>query len=423
MIFSIAQTPLIIDSGLIMRLLRQSRGASNDASNMALITLPGYLVALIYEVLYRTLFARKEIWPVIVSGAAIATCALGLQILSICALHWALVGIALANCLALVAGAVVVGIIFLAHQFVHEMRLLRPTLEALGGWKGIGSSYITSVVLQIALRFINEFALIIGGVIGPVELAATNVLRRYTLIFTILGMAYSNPSIASIGAAIGARSSGSLRVYTAATFMFFGLFLTIATAVNIIARNPFAYLTANDSLVAEMVANVTILVAIYDLLKLLLSYVIYGFFRGSGSMIFPTATTLIVEYLIGIPLGLFLSLHVRLGIAGFYLAMSACFVFEIVLNIFYIFCYLWPDIISRINQPEIETPSTSAIEGDMELQTKQNEDNNQQENSPILPSEEKTSEKSSNFVIRYFVTGFYISDNICSFGKNFAIIK
>ena len=137
--FVLAQTPLIIDSGLFLRLLYQKREVSNAASDMALIVLPGYLAGFIYEIFYRTLFSRKEVWPAIVSGAVSGACALLVQLLSFYVLGWGLVGIALADCFALIGGSIAITIIFLKHEFVQEMSLLvsfqrcARTVEGNGG--------------------------------------------------------------------------------------------------------------------------------------------------------------------------------------------------------------------------------------------------------------------------------------------------
>lgn len=388
-----AQIPLIIDSGLFLRLLFQKREVANAASDMALIVLPGYFAGFVYEILYRTLFARKEVWPAIVSGAASASCALVVQLLSFYLFGWGLVGIALADCVALIAGTIAILIIFLNHDFVHQMKLIIPDRDALVQWWEMGSSYAFSVLLQIAQRFIYEFPLILGGIISINELATANVVRRYSLLFALFGMGYTTPCIAGIGTAIGSRSRTSLYVYTTAIFCAFTIFLTIATGTNIALRYPLARWTVDDPNIVEMSAQLTLLVAMYDLVKVLISYAIYSIFRGSGSIIFPTAISLMTEYLFGMPLGLYLSLYLKWGIAGYYWAMIASYFIEIALNLLYLWLFLWPKILKEIDTPkeDVLTPSINgSAPTSIEMQQNQTTKGEQaEEDIPILSEQPK----------------------------------
>lgn len=387
--------PLIIDSGLFLRLLDQKREVSNVASDMALVVLPGYLAGYIHEILYRTLFARKKVWPAIVSGAVSGVCALIVQLISYFVFNWGLMGIALADCVALLGCTTTIVIIFLRHEFVHEMNLLNVSRDALVQWWDMGKSYASSVVLQIAQRFIYEFPLILGGIISREELATANVVRRYSLLFALFGMGYTTPCIASIGTAIGARSRTTLHVYTTAIFSAFGVFLSIATALNIALRYPLASWTIDDPNIVEMSARLTILVAIYDLVKVLISYAIYSLFRGSGSIIFPTVISLMTEYLFGMPFGLYLSLHCQWGIAGYYWAMIASYFIEIALNLIYLWLFLWPQMLKEIDKP-VEAVSNPSINGinssSIEMQSKETSEVDQkEEDTPILTGLQKSS--------------------------------
>ena len=419
--FLVAQTPLIIDSGLFLRLLYQKREVSNAASDMALIVLPGYLAGFIYEIFYRTLFSRKHVWPAIVSGAVSGACALLVQLLSFYVLGWGLVGIALADCFALIGGAIAIMVIFQKHEFVQEMSLLVPSRDALVQWKEMGVSYAASVVLQIAQRFIYEFPLILGGIISTEELATANVVRRYSLLFALFGMGYTTPCIASIGTAIGARSRTSLYVYTAAIFSAFGVFLTIATAANILLRYPLASMTVEDANIVEMSAHLTILVAFYDLVKVLISYAIYSIFRGNGSIIFPTVISLTTEYLLGMPLGLYLSLFRGWGISGYYWAMIASYFIEIALNLFYLWIFLWPQMLKEIDKPKVEVlpvPNNEPGQSSIQMQPSQMIINGQtEEDIPILAGQQKTSlgfAVGLKFVIIIFISFAFVIIATCA---------
>ena len=408
--FLVAQTPLLIISGLILRLLHQKREIANTASDMALIVLPGYLAGFVSEIFYRTLFARKEVWPAIVATGATALCALFVQLLSFFVLKWDLVGIALADCFALFANAITISIIFMNYNFVHDMNFLVPSKDALEQWGEMGGSYAASVLLQIAQRFIYEFPLILGGIISVEELATANVVRRYSLLFALFGMGYTTPCIAGIGTAIGARSRTSLYVYTAAIFTAFGIFLTIATIANIALRYPLASITVDSANIVEMSAQMTILVAIYDLLKVLVSYAIYSIFRGSGSIVFPTVISLLIEYLVGVPLGLYFSLYLKWGIAGYYWAMIASYFFEITLNVLYLGVSLWPQMLKEIDKspeevvpPSNKKPMSAEEEGQSSLNmqpiqtssctVEQTEEEEANQRTPILAEQQKDSYK------------------------------
>ena len=387
------QTPLIIDSGLILRIIGQNRAESFDASNMALITLPGYFCAYATELFYRTLCAKSKIWPALIAGGSCAICALLLQLLSFYILHWNLTGIALASSAALICSAVILTIIFLAHRFPHELNLFVPSIAALDGWWDMGVNYASSLVLIIAIKIILELPVVVGGLIGAVELAAANVIRRYSVILALLIFGFTTASISRIGAAVGARSRSSLYVYTSATFIFFALFLLIFTILNILLRYPLASLTTTNPLVIEMSASLTILVALVDCLKLFIVSTFLSIFRGVGLMVFPTVTTLTCEYIFGLTLGMYLSFYVKLGIAGVLWAMLASLCVELILNILYLWLFLWPRLIADIDKSQQEENSSKGPNEEQKNEAEIQEDLNNQpkEITPLMKHHDQES--------------------------------
>lgn len=316
--FIMIQVPLIIDSGLILKLFGQNKKESFEASNMALISLPGYLCGYLTELFYRTLCAKNEIWPSIIIGGSNAICALLFQLLNFYLLHWNLIGIALASSIAMICSAISITLIFLAHDFVQDFSLFAPSWKALDSWWDIGVNYASNLILLVAKKFILELPLIVGGIIGDVELGAAKILRRYSKLLAVISLGFGTSCIARIGAAIGARSLPSLHVYTAATFIFFTIFLLIATILNICLRYPLAELTTTDQEVVELAASLTTLVAIVDFLKLFIIMTFLSIFRGAGSVVFSTVTTLACEYILGLTLGTYLAFTFELELLEYY---------------------------------------------------------------------------------------------------------
>lgn len=370
--FFMIQTPLVIDSGLILRLIGQNRENALQASNMALITLPGYLCGFLSEILYRTLFAKKSIWPAIVSGGAGALCALLIQLLSLYVLHWVLMGMSLASSGALVTTALVITIIFLAHKFVYDLNLLVPSKAALDDWWEMGVNYASSLLLLFTIRLLFELPVIVGGIISGVELATANILRRYSVFLALTTFGYNTACIAKIGSALGARSRTSLYVHTAAIFLFFTLFLSALTILNILLRYPLARITTNESAVVESSASLTPLVAVYDLIKLFNASAFYSIFRGAGSIVFPTACAIVCEYLFGLPLGIYLSLYRGIGIAGIFWSMIASFILEIILNLLYFWLYVWPKLVNETLNVENSATKDQHVEQNDPVSTEEN---------------------------------------------------
>ena len=158
-------------------------------------------------------------------------------------------------------------------------------------------------------------------------------------------------------------------------------------------------MTVDDANIVEMSAHLTILVAIYDLVKVLISYAIYSLFRGSGSIIFPTVISLTTEYLCGMPLGLYLSLFKGWGIAGYYWAMIASYFIEIALNLIYLWIFHSPQMlreIDKVDKPKAEVlPTSNNGPGQSSFEMHPNQtiinDQSSKEDIPILTGQQRTS--------------------------------
>ena len=366
------------------------------ASNMALISLPGYLGAIYIELFYRTLFAKKQTWPAIVAGGSNAICALLIQLVSFYLLHWGLIGIALASSVASIFSTIIIIVITFAHNFVHELKLFIPLRNALDDWWNLGVSFTSNIILIFSIRLISELPVIFGGMIGAVELGAASILRRYSAFLFLITISFTTPCINGIGASIGARSLFSLKVYTAATFVFFTCFLSIATILNILLRYPIANLTTNQPAIVEMSASLTILVAVYDLFKMFNACCFFSVFIGSGSIIFPTVTTLVCQFIFSLPLGANLSFYFGLGIAGYYWSMIINCIVEFIFDLTYLCLYLWPLMIAEISTSPhklhshqtliIETTNLSETHKGMTDQEKEmGKLSNLNEMAPIIP--------------------------------------
>lgn len=205
LIFLTFQLPLLIISGNLLVMAGLPKSNALAAERMTWITIPGYFAMLVYEVVYRTLFAAGAAWPALISGTICSLLSITIALLSFFVLNWGTTGLTLAVCIPLVVTALFASSLLFSPQFpfVKEYKLLKPRVEALDEWKELFVQYGTSIIQAFMRRFISDFVVIIGGLIDSTQLGAANVLRRYSFIISLSTHAFSTPCITNFATFFG----------------------------------------------------------------------------------------------------------------------------------------------------------------------------------------------------------------------------
>lgn len=178
------------------------------------------------------------------------------------------------------------------------------------------------VALQYAFE-ISAFsgAAILIGTIGAVEQAAHQVAINLAAVTYMMASGIAAAATIKTGNNLGKDNFIDLRYSAIASYHVTLLFMSL-TALFFILANPFLpYIYTEDTDVIEIAARLLIIAGFFQLFDGT-QVVGLGILRGMGDVNIPTLITFVAYWVVGIPLGYLLGIHLHLGVNGIWYGLT-----------------------------------------------------------------------------------------------------
>ena len=186
---------------------------------------------------------------------------------------------------------------------------------------------IVRVGAPVAMQYTFEVsafsaAAIMVGQIGAVQQAAHQVaLNMATLTYMMASGMASAAGIKS-GNHFGAKNYTNLRASAIASYHIVIVFMSITALVFVVCNQWLPWIVTSDTRVIAIAAHLLIIAAVFQLFDGT-QVIGLGILRGMGDVNIPTLITFLAYWVIGLPLGYWLGLYLRMGATGVWYGLVA----------------------------------------------------------------------------------------------------
>ena len=289
-LFWLVAAPLLLLSPFIFLVLQQNHQVAYAAGFCLMGTIPGLFGNLLHEVLANLYIAQQRGVVVVASTFTMSIVCLIFNFVLVLGLKLELFGIIISLNLSYISALVVLLSITFLMKSQRDLNLLSYTSDSIQNVRPVLWSIAIASLMGLAGSFFFELGTILAGILGKIELAAQAILSRYTFFINEILSGFYKPNIVHISKAYAIRDKGlyfhQLRVALLLLF-FFGVLYTV---LNIVTRYPLANLVTHETLVVELTASVTPLVAISNLL-------LFGWV--SSAIVFLSTDNVVIPSIIG----------------------------------------------------------------------------------------------------------------------------
>lgn len=190
----------------------------------------------------------------------------------------------------------------------------------------ITSFKILKIGAPVALQYSFEIgafsgAAILIGTIGAIEQAAHQVAINLASVTYMLASGIASAATIKTGNNLGKKNFMDLRRSAVASYHVIILFMSSTAILFVCANTILPYIYTEDPAVIHIAAQLLIIAGFFQLFDGT-QVVGLGVLRGIGDVNVPTIITFIAYWIIGIPLGYFLGIHLHLGVNGIWYGLT-----------------------------------------------------------------------------------------------------
>ena len=165
-------------------------------------------------------------------------------------------------------------------------------------------------------------AAVMVGQIGAVQQAAHQVAINLASMTYMIASGVASAAAIKSGNYFGARSFTDLRTSAIASYHIVLAFMTVTALVFVICNQWLPWIVTSDLQVIAIAAQLLLIAAIFQLFDGA-QVIGLGILRGMGDVNVPTIITFLAYWVVGLPLGYWLGLHLGLGATGVWYGLVA----------------------------------------------------------------------------------------------------
>ena len=190
----------------------------------------------------------------------------------------------------------------------------------------IRSIKILKIGAPVALQYSFEIsafsgAAILIGTIGAVEQAAHQVAINLASVTYMLASGIASAATIKTGNNLGKKNFLDLRRSAIASYHTVAVFMSITAIAFVCANHILPYIYTEDTAVIQIAAQLLIIAGFFQLFDGT-QVVGLGVLRGLGDVNIPTVITFVAYWIIGIPLGYFLGITLKMGVNGIWYGLT-----------------------------------------------------------------------------------------------------
>jgi MATE family multidrug resistance protein len=187
------------------------------------------------------------------------------------------------------------------------------------------------ISLPIGLQMVLEsgafgFAAIMVGWLGAGEIAAHQIALNMAAVTYMAATGISASATVRVGNELGKKDYVQLQKAGYSAIILVLGYMTITALLFILLRFYLPTLYIKETKVIQMASSLLLIAAFFQLSDGI-QVVGFGALRGMGDVIMPTTAVLIAYYIIGLPLGYWLTFKMLIGIEGIWYGLSFGLIF------------------------------------------------------------------------------------------------
>ncbi|SFH26231.1 MATE family efflux transporter [Pedobacter insulae] len=190
----------------------------------------------------------------------------------------------------------------------------------------VRSSQIIKIGAPVAMQYIFEIsafsgAAVIIGTIGTAEQAAHQIAISLAALTYMIASGIASSATIKTGNYLGEKSFTDLRRSAIASYHVVIIFMTCTALLFMFGSSLLPYFYTKDNHVVGIAAQLLIIAGFFQLFDGT-QVVGLGVLRGIGDVNVPTYITFLSYWIIGIPLGYFLGIYLKLGVNGIWYGLT-----------------------------------------------------------------------------------------------------
>ena len=179
---------------------------------------------------------------------------------------------------------------------------------------------ILKIGTPVALQYIFEIsafsgAAILIGTIGPVQQAAHQIAINLAALTYMAASGVSAASAIKSGNYFGAKQHHDLRLSAISNYHIVIVFMSMTAILFSFGNHLLPWMYTSDQSVISIAAQLLIIAALFQLFDGT-QVVGLGILRGMGDVNIPTLFTMIAYWIVGLPVGYILGIHLGMGVTG-----------------------------------------------------------------------------------------------------------
>jgi MATE family multidrug resistance protein len=179
---------------------------------------------------------------------------------------------------------------------------------------------ILKIGAPVALQYVFEIsafsgAAILIGTIGPVPQAAHQIAINLAALTYMAASGVSAASAIKSGNYFGAKQHRDLRLSAISNYHIVIVFMSMMAILFFLGNHLLPWMYTSDISVIAIAAQLLIIAALFQLFDGT-QVVGLGILRGMGDVNIPTIFTMIAYWIVGLPIGYLLGIHLKMGVTG-----------------------------------------------------------------------------------------------------------
>jgi multidrug resistance protein, MATE family len=221
---------------------------------------------------------------------------------------------------------ILIAFLLISYIFYHKyLRSLTIGLSLKDSSKK-GVHKILLLGLPSGMQYFFEVAAFSGaniiiGWIGTKQLAAHQIAISLASITYMVALGIANGGSIRVGNAFGTKDWAQVKMVGNATFILAIGFMLMSCVSFLIFKLPLSQLYIDEEKVLDIATKLLIIAAFFQLFDGI-QVVGLGVLRGVNDVHIPTGITLFAYWIVGLPLGYFLAIPLKLGAEGMWIGLS-----------------------------------------------------------------------------------------------------
>ncbi|MDH5827858.1 MATE family efflux transporter [Sphingobacterium faecium] len=212
--------------------------------------------------------------------------------------------------------------------YVMRSSYFKPYISKFSIWAvdSIRIGKILKIGTPVAMQYVFEIgafaaAALIAGTIGAVEQASHQVAIQLAAMTYMMASGIAAAATIKTGNSFGNKNYFRLQRFAISSYQLVLVFMLLTASIFAIFNNYLPFIFTKDMAVVTIASHLLIIAGLFQLFDGT-QVVGLGVLRGMGDVNIPTLITFIAYWVIGLPSGYFMGVHLRMGVEGIWYGLT-----------------------------------------------------------------------------------------------------